>query len=124
MKILLVASLAAFALSTPAMAEDSPLSGAWRLSAKVASVPFHLICKFEQMGGKLSGDCVDPKGRRDMPLTAGSVDGDHVTFTHGGSFLLNKFDVNYAGVRDGDRITGRIDVFGHSGDFVAVRDAG
>jgi hypothetical protein len=52
------------------------------------------------------------------------VDGDHVTFTHRGSFLLNTFDVNYAGVRDGNQITGRIDVFGHTGDFTAVRDAG
>jgi hypothetical protein len=120
----LVAVLAVVALSTPAVAQDSPLSGAWRLSAKVASVPFHLICRFEQMGGKLGGKCLDPAGHRNLPLTAGSVDGDHVTFTHGGSFLLNKFDVNYAGVIDGDRITGRIDVFGHSGDFVAVRDAG
>jgi hypothetical protein len=124
MKMLLAAALAALALSTPAAAQDSPLSGAWRLSAKVASVPFHLICTFEQMGGKLSGNCVDPSGRKDLPLTAGSVEGDHVAFTHRGSFLLNKFDVNYAGVRDGDRITGHIDVFGHSGDFVAVRDAG
>ncbi len=123
MKMLFVAALAALALSTPVAAEDSPFSGAWRLSAKVASVPFHLICQFEQMGDKLGGQCVDSEGRRNMPLTAGSVEGDRVTFSHGGRFLLNKFDVNYAGVRDGDRITGRIDVFGHSGDFVAVRDA-
>jgi len=122
MKILLAAALAALALASPAYAEESPLSGAWRLSAKVASVPFHLICRFEQMGGKLAGSCAEPSGHKGHPLTAGSVDGDHITFTHRGSFLLNKFDVNYAGVRDGDQITGRIDVFGHSGDFVAVRD--
>ena len=76
------------------------------------------------MGGKLSGSCVEPSGRKDHPLTAGTVDGDHVTFTHRGSFMLNKFDVNYAGVRDGDQITGRIDVFGHSGDFIACARRG
>ena len=102
-----------------------PCPGAWRLSAKVASVPFHLICKFEQMGDKLSGSCVEPSNHKGHPLTDGTVDGDHITFTHRGSFLLNKFDRELTpAVRDGDQITGRIDVFGHSGDFIAVRDAG
>ena len=122
MKKLLIAALAACALSTPALAGDSPLSGAWRLSAKVASVPFQLVCRFERMGDKLSGACIDPSNHKGHPLTAGRIDGDHVSFTHGGSFLFNTFDVNYAGVVDGDHMTGRIDVFGHSGDFIAVRE--
>jgi hypothetical protein len=57
-------------------------------------------------------------------VTDGHVEGDHVSFSHGGHFLFNKFNVNYAGVVDGDRMSGRIDVFGHSGDFIAVRTDG
>jgi hypothetical protein len=92
------------------------------LTAKVASVPFSLVCKFERMGPKLGGVCVEPSGHKSHPLTAVRVDGDHVSFTHGGSFLLKTFDVNYTGKLDGDRITGQIDVFGHTGDFTAVRE--
>ncbi len=124
--------LAVGAIATPAAAQDAnPLSGAWKLSAKVASVPFNLICRFAQTGSRLEGSCVKAPANKTaasnsapIPLTAGRVEGDHVTFTHGGKFLLKSFDVNYAGVLNGDQLTGRIDVFGHTGDFVAVRDAG
>jgi hypothetical protein len=124
MKTLITAVLAVVALSTPAFAEGSPLSGAWRLSAKVASVPFKLLCRFEQMGDRLGGTCVNDSGARpghELTLAAGHVDGDHVSFKHEGHFLLNKFDVNYQGVVAGDRIDGQIAVFGHTGDFTAVR---
>jgi hypothetical protein len=117
--------LAVGAFATPAFAQGPSLSGAWKLSAKVASVPFNLICRFEQMGDQLGGTCVKPSAghaEHGVKLTAGKVDGDHITFTHRGSFLLNKFDVTYAGVLEGDRINGQINVFGHKGDFIAVRD--
>ena len=125
--------LAAGAIATPAFAQDTPheggpLSGAWKLSAKVASVPFNLICRFAQTGSRLEGSCVKASANKTaaanaapIPLTAGTVDGAHVTFKHNGKFLLKTFDVNYAGVVNGDEMTGHIDVFGHSGDFVAVR---
>jgi hypothetical protein len=122
MKMLLAAALAVVAMATPALADESPLSGAWRLSAKVASVPFNLICRLQQVGDKIGGVCLEPSGHKGHPLTAGHVEGGHVTFTHGGSFLLNTFDVNYAGVVDGDRMSGQIAVFGHTGDFTAVRE--
>ena len=122
MKSLIAAALSALVLSTPAVAHDSLLSGAWRLSAKVASVPFNLICTFEQMGDQLGGTCAAPSSGKTLALKAGHVDGEHVTFKHEGHFLLNKFDVNYAGVVDGDKMTGQIAVFGHTGDFTAVRE--
>ena len=122
MKMLSTAALAVFALSTPASAHDSMLSGAWRLSAKVASVPFHLICKFEQIGDRLGGTCHDPSSTTQMPVLAGHVDGDEVAFAHPARFLFNKFDVNYKGVVEGDQIKGQIAVFGHTGDFTAVRE--
>ena len=122
MKKLLAIAVAALAVATPAFAGDNPLSGAWRLSAKVASVPFNLICRFERMGDNLGGSCMDSVHHKDIPLTAVHVDGDHVTFKHAGHFLLKTFDVNYAGVVEGDKISGQIDVFGHTGDFVAVRE--
>jgi hypothetical protein len=122
MKTLFAAAFAAALLSTPALAQVSTLSGAWRLSAKVASVPFKLLCTFDQTGDRLSGVCQEPSGHKAHPLTGGVVQGDRVTFKHEGRFLLNTFDVNYAGVVDGDTISGQIDVFGHTGDFTAVRE--
>jgi hypothetical protein len=114
MKTLFAAAFAAALLSTPALAQDSTLSGAWRLSAKVASVPFKLLCTFDQTGDRLSGVCQEPSGHKAHPLTGGVVQGDRVTFKHEGRFLLNTFD--------GDTISGQIDVFGHTGDFTAVRE--
>jgi hypothetical protein len=122
MKTLFAAAFAVALLSSPALAQDPTLSGAWRVSAKVASVPFNLLCTFDQMGDRLSGVCQEPSGHKEHPLTGGTVQGDHVTFKHEGRFLLNKFDVNYAGVVDGDTMSGQIAVFGHTGDFTAVRE--
>ena len=124
MKKLFTAALLVVAMSTPAFAEESPLSGAWRLSAKVASVPFNLLCRFQQIGDHLGGACVNASSAKPGPaltLAAVRVDGDHVSFKHEGHFLLNKFDVNYQGVVAGDHIDGQISVFGHTGDFTAVR---
>jgi hypothetical protein len=121
-KILFTVAALAFALSSPVSAHDSMLSGAWRLSAKVASVPFHLICKFDQIGDRLGGTCHEPSSVKEMPVVAGRVEGDQVVFAHPAHFLFNKFDVNYKGVVEGDRMNGQIAVFGHTGDFTAVRE--
>ncbi len=130
MKTLLAVASAAIALATSAFAEDAPLSGAWRLSANVESIPIDMLCHIQQAGDRLQGTCVETLTRAPMTRAGrshaltGRVTGDRVTFSHGGRFLLSSFDVNYAGVLDGNRMTGRIDVFGHTGDFTAVRDAG
>jgi hypothetical protein len=120
--ILLAAAVSLAALSSPVRAEAPSLSGVWSLSAKVASVPWRLVCHFRAMGERLGGVCADPKDGGKVPLKVVQVDGDKVTFAHEGRFLLNTFDVTYSGVKDGDRITGRIAVFGHTGEFTAVRE--
>jgi len=123
MKAILIAVAAALAaLSSPVRADAPALSGVWSLSAKVASVPWRLVCRFHAMGERLGGVCADPKDGGKLALKGVQVDGDKVTFAHEGHFLLNTFDVIYSGVKDGDKITGRIAVFGHTGEFTAVRE--
>jgi len=128
MKTALAAALSAIALSTPAFAQNpgalsqsAQLAGAWRLTAKVASVPYDLVCRFEQSGEDVGGVCADADDGTGHKLTGGHIDGDKVSFRHRGHFMFAKFDVNYAGVVEGDHMSGQIAVFGHTGAFTAVR---
>jgi hypothetical protein len=121
--ILLSAALGG--LSVPAAAEPA---GDWHVAGKVSSFAFTLNCRFKIDGARLSGECQDastsdPKVATGKvhPLTAGSIQGDHVTWTYQSSFLLTKFNVTYAGVLTGDRIRGTITTQGHEGAFTATR---
>jgi hypothetical protein len=124
-------ALAVGLLATPATAADVSASGAWRVSGKVSSFSFTLNCQFQQSGETLGGRCTDAstsdpnvKGGRSHPLTSGRVQGDHVSFTYGSSFLFTHFDVTYSGVIQGDRMSGQITAQGHPGEFTAVRSGG
>jgi hypothetical protein len=99
------------------------------VSGKLASFAFTLNCEFKPDGARLGGVCVDastndPKvaSGKSHPLTAGSVDGDKVSWTYQSSFLLTKFDVTFKGVQTGDRISGTLTAQGHDGAFTASRN--
>lgn len=119
----LVATLSA---ARPAAAEDA--SGRWIVSGRVAGLAFTLNCEFEQAGQTLGGVCVDGatsdpkvKGGRRHVLTKGHVNGDQITWTYESSFLLSHFNVTYLGLRQGDRMSGKIVVQDHAGAFTASR---
>ncbi len=121
----------AFALTLAAplcAARAADLSGSWRLDGKVATFAFTLACVFKQDASRLGGACTDASTNdpklttgKSHPLTAGRVDGDHVSFTYQSHFLLSTFDVTYAGVQTGDRLQGEVRVPGRRGAFTAVR---
>ena len=121
---LAVASL--LLMAQPAAATE--VAGAWRVTGKVAAFAFTLNCRFTTAGGRIAGVCVDastsdaraPAGQSHV-LTAGTVDGDAVSWTYRSSFLLSKFDVTYRGRLTGDRISGSIKAAGRDGVFTAVR---
>lgn len=119
------------AVASPALAQDPAVAGAWLLSANVSNNPYNLICHFEQTGDHLGGNCVEAekngeaaKDAHPLHLTAGKIDGGHVAFSHPGHYFVMSFNVNYAGVVEGDHMTGKINVFGHKGSFTAVRNDG
>jgi hypothetical protein len=124
---LAAAGLLANLVAAPlAMAEDA--AGHWIVSGRVAGLAFTSSCGFQQAGQNLGGVCVDGatsdpkvKGGRAHVLTRGRVNGDQVSWTYQSSFLLSHFNVDYSGVRRGDRMSGQIVVQGHTGTFTAER---
>ncbi len=124
-----VAIVSALGAALPAAAEE-PMTGHWALSGKVASFAFSVACDFQQTGQTLTGVCVDvaasdariKSGRRHV-LSGGTVDGDRVTWSYPSSFLFSHFSADYAGVRQGERISGQITAQGHTGPFSGARSA-
>ena len=121
--------LAVGAVASSDSVQESSVSGEWLLSANVSNNAYNLMCRFKQNGSRLGGSCAEAKidgtitdKEHSLSLTAGRVEGDHVFFTHRAQYLLARFDVNYDGVLEGDRITGKIAVFGHHGVFTAIRE--
>jgi hypothetical protein len=121
-----LAAVSMAALASPAAAAD--VAGAWHVAGKVGTFAFTLTCTFKPQGARLGGVCVDgstnnPKiaTGRAHPISAGSVDGDKVSWTYQSNFLLTKFNVTYAGVQAGDRMSGAFHIQGHEGTFTATR---
>jgi hypothetical protein len=119
------AAMLAACAASPVLAEPS---GDWHLSGKVSSFAFTLNCKLKLEGARLSGECQDASTNdpklatgKVHPLTAGSVQGDHVVWTYQSSFLLTKFNVTYDGVQTGDRMHGTITTPRGAGAFTATR---
>jgi hypothetical protein len=120
---LAVAGVVAFA--SPAAAQ---VAGAWHVAGKVSTFDFTLNCDFKPDGSRLGGVCIDastndPKvnAGQSHTLTAGSLNGDKVSWTYQSSFLFTRFDVTFTGTRTGGRMSGTIDAQGHGGTFIAVR---
>ena len=107
------AALLCLAAAAPASADDA--SGRWALSGRAGGKDFTLDCRFAQAAQALSGACVDGptgdnrvKGGRSHTLTKGSVVGNSVSFTYHTSYGIIPLTVDYAGVREGDRMSGKI----------------
>jgi hypothetical protein len=108
------------------MAEGA--GGRWAVAGNVEGKNFTLDCRFVQAGQNLSGECIDGptgdakvEGGRSHTLLEGQVAGDGVTWTYQSSYLFVKFDVKYAGVREGDHMSGTISAAGKAGTFTANR---
>jgi hypothetical protein len=118
--------IASLCMIDPAVAQDA--GGRWAVAGTVDGKKFTLDCRFEQAGGSLTGACIDGptgdskvEGGRSHALLEGRVVGDAVNWSYESSYLFIKFNVNYAGVRDGDRISGTVTAAGKTGTFTAHR---
>lgn len=116
--------------ATSAAATEMSATGAWRVSGAVSGFKFELRCVFQQAGERLTGACTDlatnnpkaPPKAAPHPLTRGAASGDRVAWTYQSSFLLSRYDVDFSGVRSGDRMSGAIEAGGRSGSFTARRE--
>ncbi len=115
---ILAAAAAIFAPSV-SLANDDLLSGLWHVSGKVASFDFSVTCRLERHGEQLGGACLEARNGKVHPLTAGTVEGDRVTWTHEGKFLLKTFNVVYSAVLHDGEMHGELSAAGHSGAFTA-----
>ncbi len=109
-----------------AMAEDA--AGRWAVAGTVEGKNFTLDCRFAETGQNLTGACIDGptgdakvEGGRSHPLLEGRVAGEAVSWTYKSSYLFIEFDVKYAGVRDGEHMSGTIAAAGKTGTFTANR---
>ncbi|HLZ82322.1 MAG TPA: hypothetical protein VKQ54_02065 [Caulobacteraceae bacterium] len=121
------AVLASLAAASPAAADDA--SGRWAVAGHAGGKDFTLNCTFAQAGQALSGACVDGptgdarvKGGRSHTLTKGTVTGNNVSWTYRSNYGIIGFNVDYAGVRQGDRMSGKI-TSPAAGTFTANRAA-
>jgi hypothetical protein len=124
--LLLAAVTAIGAFAAPAHADD--VSGPWRVTGKFAGIAFVLNCDLKADGARLGGVCVEASSNgsktnigKSHVLTAGSVNGDRLSWSYAVHYLVNQFDVTFNGVRSGNRIVGAIDLKGHGGTFTATR---
>ena len=111
------------AILTPSvsLANDDLLSGLWRVSGRVASFHFNETCRLERHGDQLGGACVEGENGKAHPLTGGSVEGEKVTWTHKGRFLLKTFNVVYSAVLHDGAMQGELSAAGHAGPFTAAK---
>jgi len=123
----LPAAIMALALTTSASAQDSA-AGRWAVAGNVDGKNFTLDCRFQQSGAALSGACIDGptgdskiKGGRSHALTKGHATGTSVSWTYVSSYMILSFNVDYAGVRNGDHMSGTIAAAGKKGAFTARR---
>jgi hypothetical protein len=122
----LFASIATIFVVDSAMAEGA--GGRWAVAGNVDGKNFTLDCRFAETGQNLSGACIDGptgdakvEGGRSHALLEGQAVGDNVTWTYQSSYLFIQFNVRYAGVREGDHMSGTIAAAGKTGTFTATR---
>lgn len=122
----LLVSSAALCVFEPAFAEGA--SGRWAVAGNVDGKNFTLDCRFEQTDQSLSGICTDGptgdakiKGGRSHALLEGRAAGESVSWTYESSYLFIRFNVEYAGVLEGNHMSGTISAAGKTGIFSANR---
>lgn len=121
-KLSILAALAAMSVPSVSLANDDLLSGLWHVSGKIDNkYDVTVTCRLERHGEQLAGACLEGTNGKAHPLTAGSVEGDRVTWTHQGRFLLKTFNVVYSAVQAGDAMHGEVSAAGHSGAFTAAK---
>lgn len=125
MKVFFSCLVLALLAAAPAAAQ---VAGNWHVNGKIDDKVFALDCQFDPNGSGFGGVCVEVPvggnathaGKRHV-LTKGSIAGDQIGWTYQASFMLMKFNLDFAGTMNGGSITGTATASGHSGPFTATR---
>ena len=109
-------------LANFAFAADS-VSGNWKIDGDVVGNPVKESCTLKLDADKVTGSCKG-MGDKDWEVT-GTVDGQKVTFQHGGEYNGDALTMIYKGtIDDSGVLKGTIDVkpFDVAGDFTATKE--
>ncbi|HEV2486546.1 MAG TPA: hypothetical protein VGT08_13520 [Terracidiphilus sp.] len=111
---LLMASAFAFA-----QAQDSSVTGKWKIHSSIAGNESDATCTFAQSGNDLSGTCPGPQG--EVKFT-GKLDGKKVIWSYQMDYNGSPLTMKYEATLDAGKMTGTVtvDPFGVSGDMSAV----
>lgn len=126
MKTLLICCVLAFSAAAVA-ADDSPVTGQWRVHTSIGGNEIDQTCAFSEDNGKLTGTC-NSEDHGTAKIT-GRVDEMNVSWSYSSDDEDgNSTSVRYYGRLDAGRITGTVTMgeSGTQGDFIArpIRSAG
>lgn len=118
----------AMLLSAPATAQMGTMAGKWRVLGNISGKSFVLDCTFDEQGPQLGGACTEvstgeakAKPGKRHELTQGSVRGSAVQWSYSTKVMIMSIDIDFAGKREGARITGTVSAKGRQGSFSATR---
>jgi autotransporter translocation and assembly factor TamB len=111
---ILLASAFAFA-----QAQDSSITGKWKIHSSIAGNDSDATCTFAQTGNDLSGTCPRPQG--EVKFT-GKADGNKLTWSYQMDYNGSPLTMKYEATLDTGKMTGTVtvDPFGVSGDMSGV----
>jgi hypothetical protein len=115
--------LALLLLLTPiiaAEAQDSTITGKWKLHQSIAGNESDSICTFTQKDAVLTGTCSNAD--QATQAITGSVDGAKVKWSYKSDYNGTALTISFVGTLSAGKITGEntVDPFGITGDFTAV----
>lgn len=122
MRLLLLSFLLASAAVGASAADNTSLSGKWKIHSSVAGNESDQDCTFTQKDNDLTGSCVSDRGTVEI---SGKVDGTKVTWTYKSEYQGNPLTVIYRGTLESttQKIAGTLSVveYGVEGDFTATQ---
>jgi len=124
MKAVFVSALLLAGALTSLAADNTPLTGKWKIHSSVAGNDSDSECTLTQTGSDISGTCKTAEGK-DSKAT-GKVDGAKVTWSFESDYNGTPLTIKYAATLDETvgKITGTVSVdpFGVEGDFTATAE--
>ncbi|MET0294681.1 MAG: hypothetical protein ABW042_06645 [Phenylobacterium sp.] len=106
----------------------APVPGTWLVHGKWGPLTFTVTCRFTQLGGRISGECVDGetshakiRGGKRHPIKYAAVKDDRLSWSYQTRWTFYEFDARYTGTVRGRTMNGQLLAMGKTGTFTAVR---
>ena len=115
------AVLMALTMAAALAAGDTSITGTWNLDSEVMGNAGSAVCTLAQEGKKITGTCVTNGAEQKV---TGEIDGDKVTFSHGGDYNGEALTITYTGKFESDTVlSGAVNVLPYNvdGTFKATK---